>query len=543
MKFQKLVKLLKKDSSKLIIAVFLIYFIPRIVSLGWDMANYDARYWYPRMHRFVEAITEGNLEQTYQKYHPGVTLMWTSGFSNHLLETIGNKFLHTEIRYNSLYFPYIHLASKLPLILMISALGALCFHLIRKATNKNFALIFSFMLSLEPFFLGVSRFLHLSALTAMFMFASFLCMYTFLEEYKNNKRKNHYFVLSSVFLGLATLTKIDGGIMGIANAILIASYIKSFPKKRYFGAITKVSQLIFSHALLSMCIFFVLFPAMWVAPVKYITRIIQEGLGDTAFSSSGADSLLHIKEIYYLEAFVFRSLPTSVLLAYSSWIFIFKKWRQKLPKIHTFLKASLIVFAINLAFFVFPDKTKDRYLINFYPYLLLLATYTFYCLLQKADKHTKTVLVGLLTAIYALTLYRYHPTYSFYYSDLLGGQSGVGGLGLKTVQRGEFYPLAALFLNDLQAEEEHYKNVIVLRREQHPSFKWFYLGDSWTNSKFMPDEEDKANFIVTQSDCLDQIPDTCKLIKTFGVKPPLEFTQLWIYDCGESIGNTVKFKN
>ena len=58
------------------VAVFLLTHLPRLAT---DSVNSDALLWHKRSEAFVTALKAHDFAKTYQKYHPGVTLMWISG--------------------------------------------------------------------------------------------------------------------------------------------------------------------------------------------------------------------------------------------------------------------------------------------------------------------------------------------------------------------------------------------------------------------------------------------------------------------------------
>src|SRR3989338_9487575 len=133
---------------------------------------------------------------------------------------------------------------------------SLIYSSLSKMVDKKFALIFSIVLSLEPFFLGVSRFLHLSALTAMFMFASFAVL---LEHYITKRKDYRYFVFSAILLGLGILTKIDALIVLPINGLCIAFYKFRESISRY-----KIINLIKNgllYLIITAGIFYALFPS------------------------------------------------------------------------------------------------------------------------------------------------------------------------------------------------------------------------------------------------------------------------------------------
>ena len=709
MRFKSLTKFLNTERL-LVLVAFIIFFIPRIVGLGWDITNYDERYWRPRMRNFVEAIEEGSWKETYQKYHPGVTLMWLSGFAEQSFDLVVEKAVGHSLRFQAKWYPWHHFVSKFPLIFCISILGALCFHLIRRFTNTKFALIFTLLLSLEPFFLGTTRFLHLSGLTSMLMFTSFLLMYTHLHVSRHSKlimenpksKKSlrfgalnfvgilsfgfwtfHkwvrrcvcsgaiYFVLSAVLLGLAVLTKMDGAIAGVASIVLLffnIFYSFNPPKALsqvdyqkhsanggsvFFGSYRykiiwknlknhRLWKLFISrsviYGLITFLAFFALWPAMWFDPIGIIRKMISEGIYDTAFSSSGAAMILPWRWLYYFETFFLRSLPTTVILVGLFPLFFFrrlgkrKKWNSNLGNCHSkrqrrislrckkffglrpqsdeeqpstfkyrslrfrrLIKAVLLYLFVVFAFFAFPEKTKDRYLIDFYPPLAVLAAFSLYRILElaaginfsvipkmsfrtwfgigvrnRALKNHENIpfngtqgrqtlnrvqgggivqwfILGLLASFYLLTIYRYHPVYSFYYNDIIGGAAGIEKLNLPIKHRGEYWAQAAQFINQDSVtryldEPTGNLNTVVPNREQVPSFKDYFKGKTYADSKFMPDGY-HAHYIAMRKEYLDQVPETCELIATFGPRAPWQYDQLYIFSCGRTVDNNYKFKN
>ena len=306
---------LKKHFSKLYIAIFLIFFIPRVVGLGSDIANFDSSYWYPRMDEFTKNLIRGDYKETYQKYHPGVTMLWTSGTSKYLFEKSFETFLGFNPRYMPHQFPRMHFVTKFPLVFIISLIGVAFFDLLSKLFNRRFAILFSVILSLEPFFLGVSRFLHLSALTSVLMFLSYVIIYWYYQDPIKNrfhlgKKTYNPFYLSAVVLGLGVLTKIDAIIAGPVIAVLILSKEFQISDRNMNKWFKKSLFMGLSYLSLVALTFYVLFPAMWVAPKWVIEKIIHDGIQNTAFSSTGADSLSGIKYLFYPEMVFFRSLPT-----------------------------------------------------------------------------------------------------------------------------------------------------------------------------------------------------------------------------------------
>jgi hypothetical protein len=525
--------LLSRFVKPVYVLVFLIFFIPRVISLGSDISNYDASYWYPRMDRFTPNLIKGEYRDTYQQYHPGVVLMLTSGTTKYAFEQLYEWKFHFNPRYIPHQFVKLQIASILPLVTIISTLGLLMFFYMKNIVNTRFALIFALVLSLEPFFLGVSKFLHLSALTSMFMFASFLTLYYY--YFKDSKSK-FLFYLSAVLLGLGILTKIDAAIVGPVNISLI--FLNEYRKLH----IKKVILNIFIYSLTIGFVFYILFPAMWVAPYWVIHKILTEGINDTAFDSSGGGSYTGIKSLYYFETFFFRSIPTSVFAFIFGLLFLFLNRKKYSVSENKFFYWTLVYLIFNLVILTIPDKTKDRYLINLYPPMLFISSIALYEVVRLKNKAVKYLILAATTFVYLFALYRYYPVYSFYYTELIGGPSGITKLGLDIKNRGEYYAQAAQYINKTDPNPEE-SSAVVVHREQQRTLGPFYYGKLYTNPGLLPDNTN-VDYLISRPDMNYLIPpDKCELEKTFGPKDPFGYQEIFLYKCKDFNNKYGQFRN
>ena len=550
---------------KMLIFVFLIFFIPRIIGLGPDMSNYDASYWYPRMDNFSKHILRAEYKETYQKYHPGVILLWTSGTSKYAFEKTFETVFGYSPRFMPNHFSKLNFVAIFPLVFIISLLGTFMYYMLSKIINTRYALIFAIVLSLEPFFLGVSRFLHLSALTSMFMFTSFLCVYYYYFKEKTNK---WLLYISSVLLGLGVLTKIDAiiALPVIFTVILMYEFLllakpnfSSFKIKSNFKDYIKVIfsknyllntfTTLFIYGLLLFMTFYLLFPSMWVAPFWTIDKIISEGIQDTAFSSSGAQTVTGIKYLFYPETILFRSLPTFSLGILGGVIILIYSFFNKKSKLNSTQKGflSLVLFFIifNILILSIPDKIKDRYLINLYPPLAVFSALFLYYAYESKSKLIKYGVIFCFVFTYILTIFRYHPVYSYYYSDLIGGPSGYAKLGLDIKNRGEFYAQVANHINKTD-DNPYVRNVILADREKTKTFAQFFFGKTYTNPRYLQKGE-FADYIITtpnyEKEVSQKLQDKCNFEKSFGPKNPFGYSVIQLYKCDNVTKEYKDFRN
>ena len=326
----------------------------------------------------------------------------------------------------------------------------------------------------------------------------------------------------------------DGILAGIASILLLGFYsFRSFSDLRNFEIWKSVILKSLAYGAIAFLTFFVLFPAMWFGPVEIIRRMVEEGIYRTAFSSTGAAMLVPFRHLYYFEAFFLRSLPTTVALVVLFPLF----WRTKGEEnLKSFGRANLLFLLVNWFILSIPGKTKDRYLVNFSPSLAVLASFSLYHLLAGLKKIPRRLILGLVLSFYALTIYRYHPAYSFYWNDIIGGQRSLQKLDLPLIKRGEYFAQAALFLNEY-GEDPCNKNAVVFNKGQLNSFRWYFFGKTFSGPRLMPDGY-HAHYFVCTREFRDQAPKSCRLVKTFGVRAPMPYEHIFVYDCGRTIDNT-----
>ena len=399
------------------------------------------------------------------------------------------------------------------------------------------------MLSLEPFFLGISKFLHLSGLGGMLSYTSFLYCYYYYYLRQQKKAKEYLFYVSAIMAGLGILTKIDSALAIAFNGIIIF-YFEIIQAKHLKGGLIFSVKKLGVFAGISFFVFSILFPSMWVAPFWTIRKIIQDGILETAFDSGGEDTISGIKKLFYPEFIFLRNLPTTVVLMLTGFVLSFIHTKRKKPNEMTkfILIGGTIYTLFNIILLSIPDKSKDRYITNFYPGLLVLSAYGFYYFYNLNNK-VKYVLLFITIFFYTMTLYRYYPAYSYYFTDFLGGPAGIEKTGrLRLKNRGEFYAQAAQYINKTDSNAVE-KNAITDSREQIRTFQPFFYGTTYTNPKFMPDNA-YADYIVTRPEHEYLIPkDKCELLKTFGPKAPLRYDTIKLYACKGIDNKYTEFRN
>lgn len=422
--------------NKILTILVLTFFISlRVFGLGTDISNSDAARWHRRSESFLSAIKQGNFSATYQKYHPGVTLMWINSLVkqtafSYQLKTAGEP----KSLENADYYPIIHGISKGVLVLVLGALLLFQIKYISILFDKKTALIYAFLMAVEPYLIGINRWFHLTSLEIFLVFTSLLALLVWSKE-KSSKT----LVFSSILFGLAVLTKTSALIL---LPILLFVFIKD-KKWKELG--------IFS--LISVITFYILFPAMWVESIQVVQKILGSLLGAVSEDVRTDLILPLLVPFYYVIILAFRSSPITFIL------FIVALWKLRNSKDFNIHILLFSIFSYYI-FLTLASQKIDRYIISFIPFILLLVAST---------RFPKIVYIIPLVFL-AYVVLTYYPVYSAYYSPLFGGTKQALKLGLYD-NSGEYLSQVATYLN----EKGRDKNVYV--PDNIESFSYYYKGN------------------------------------------------------------------
>jgi hypothetical protein len=278
------------------------------------------------------------------------------------------------------------------------------------------------LLSLEPFFLGNSRLLHLDILLSLFLFNGLLVTYL---AYK--QKTWYYFVLSGFFMSLSFLTK-SIGIGGILFALGFSFY-RIILEKDYKIMFQKLFLLFVSFFIST----FMFFPALWVAPVETILSIFDEaarvgvrkGHGQIFFGQYTRDPGV----LFYLFVFVIKASPFILFGALANLVLSIRDFSLKKNMRSTSLEFFLLVFYVGyLVVMILPTKKLDRYMLPIFPVLALYAVNGYYVLFDylksknlkiSISKYIGSVVV-LFTLFLVVPLVTVFPYYFTYTSPLVG---------------------------------------------------------------------------------------------------------------------------
>lgn len=391
-----------------LIAIFLLTRIPR---LNNDIISTDAVYWHGRTEEFIKAIQTKNFVQTYQKYHPGVTLMWIMAISTYASSLFTGSTIQEIISNPVIY----HYYAKIGMVLWQLGISILLLTLLSKIFGKTKAFLIVLLFTIEPFFIGNSRLLHHDVQISLYLLTAFALAYLYLKENKISK-----LVLASLFLALAVLSKtlFLGAVLYMLGTLVLYRLLN---KQIKFG-VKDITILLTVFA----AFYVLLFPAMWVAPVEIITRIFEESF--YAGAEAGHKQIFFGEltrdpgPLFYIVLFGLKlSLVTLVgfiLYFLGKIINLIKNKSLKFDSqnIPFELFAGLFYLGYFLVLTYFSKKV-DRYIVPFIPYICLVAVLGWYQFKGKIA-YIFVILFASFSIIYPLI--KVFPHYLVYNNPVFG---------------------------------------------------------------------------------------------------------------------------
>lgn len=474
----------------------------------------DERKWLARSANFYQAITHGDLIDTFQREHPGVTVMWagTLGFlqayPEYARQAPGQfeweeEDLENWLHRNSDRAPLdLLVAGRRWVSLAIALAITLGFFPLRKLFDPPLAFVLSLFVAWSPFYIALSRQLHPDGLLASLLYLSLLGFLAWL--YAGGARR--YLILSGVALGLAGLTKTPAAFLAPTAAILVA--LEWLRRRRGDDAERRGSLWpgLLLWGVIAAATFVLLWPAMWVAPLTTLQRIVAEM---TSYVEGHSNPNYFMGEvtrdpgpIFYPIAWLFRTTPAVLIGLIAALVFLLKKrWPFERAAARRTV-GGLILFALIFAIgMTLGAKKFDRYVLPSFLALDVVAGLGWASLVgaalswwgrrhgrdtepgqEQAERRSALVALialmigaGLLHGLFAIRTYPYYLTY---YNPLTGGSRMAERVLF--VGWGEGLEQAAAWLNQ-QEDGDHLRAVswyqdgplsYYLKSEQPPLSYW-----------------------------------------------------------------------
>jgi 4-amino-4-deoxy-L-arabinose transferase-like glycosyltransferase len=474
----------------LLIGLFVAAWLPRVLALD-TVVTIDERKWLARAANFYQALSTDNLAATFQREHPGVTVMWAGMLGllqrfptypqvapgqfawdrEHLEAWLIQNTTHTPLELLTAGRWWITLLITLTIVLSYFPLRRLWQ---RKAEENDgltngvgLAFWGALYLAWSPFFLALSRQLHPDGLAASFIVLALLLFLAWL--YRGQQWR--YLIASGVVMGLAWLTKTPAIFLVPTGALLVGWQMwqsRKLNRRLLIGYVF--------WGVLATLTFLLLWPAMWLDPLGTLQRMsVEMGVYVERHTSTNyfwgqptADPGL----LFYPVAFLWRTTPVTVIGLLAAAVY---GWRQRSLFAQPHLRQSagaLCLFALVLGIGMSIGAKKfDRYMLPSLLALDLVGLLGWLCLVQSITERVKAVrtvinqspnhpitqspshlvTLSLIFLLHGVPGFLHYPYYLTYFNPLFGGSYTAPQLLF--VGWGEGLEAAAQWLNE-QPEAE-----------------------------------------------------------------------------------------
>lgn len=434
---------------------------PRWVALNRFVTT-DEILWLNRSGNFYSALVHHDYLATFQKGHPGVTVMW-AGLAGYL--HVYPEYSNNEIGLNTLArldpnLPLLILVTGRRIMILLNLLSLiLCFLFARHLFGVLPAMVGFLIIAFDPFHIALTRVLHLDGLLANLMLLSLI---SFLAHLKNHGKAA--LAVSAVAAGLAWLTKSPG--LFLIPLFFILAFIDMLYMKTISNEVSwRKSILHYTRTLIiwsaiAVVVFCLLWPAMWMDPVGSVSKVLRDA-SEYAISGHASPEFFNGKiyldgEIsdpgFYPTNFLWRTTPVT-LFGLLGVVILLKQTqlhdRRRWPAV------VLILFALGFGVLMSLGQKKfDRYILPSIVSLDLAAGVGLVWLAGWLGKFSRekwrsfstgVILAGFIAFQAGMACITF-PYYLSFYNPLLGGSQQAPKV--MQIGWGEGLDQAARYLNN-----------------------------------------------------------------------------------------------
>ena len=508
----------------------------------------DETKWICRGINFHTALSRGDLKGTYQSEHPGVVTMWISTLAVPLsqagewadlcAQTGGDKLTRVEDHAALARLPSLIFQAR-QLLALVTWLGIVgMWWLTRRLFDEQTALLSAVFIGLDPFYLALSRVLHLDGLLTTFMTLSVLSLLVYLK----GGHQRRYLALSTVAGGLAMANKSPALFLGPWTGLLLLGFAWRGPGAQRRERLWEAFKLAVLWGLIALSVVVLLWPALWAGPWSALRQVFGEALS-YAEEPHGQSNFFwgQIRPdpgpAFYPVAWAFRTTPW-VMLGLLLALLRRGSWKKRLlprPTVQSVIIPQSVVLVLGgfallyTAFMTLGAKKFDRYLLPIFPFVDLLAATGWAQIRSMKHAVRSPQLATLLTPLLLVaqfTVLRPSQPYSFsYYNPLLGGAQAAQRILL--VGWGEGMERAAHYLNQKPNAEQFHVNTTHISQ-----FAPFFRGHTSSASELDLAESDYYVFYINT---IQRLREPGVLTRFYGQAEPEKVIRaqgmdyVWIY--------------
>lgn len=424
-------------TALLLLGLFLAAWLPRVWALD-AVVTIDERKWLARSANFYQALSHEEWAATFQREHPGVTVMWAgmAGLLQHFPTYAAvapgqfawdREHLEAWLTQNSNHTPLELLtAGRWWIVLLITLTIVFGYFPLRRLAGATVAFWATLYLAWSPFFIALSRQLHPDGLAAGFIMLALLLFLAWL--YGGQQRR--YLVTSGIVMGLAWLTKTPAIFLVPTGALLLGWQVwqtrgQAVNRRHLLGYV--------GWGIIATLTFVLLWPAMWFDPIGTLRRMSVE-MGVYVERHTTVNYFLGQPVddpglIFYPIAWLWRTTPATVIGLIAAAVY---GWRRRFHFAQPTIRqtaGALLLFALLLALGMSIGAKKfDRYMLPSLLALDIVALLGWLCLLEPIANRlfnrpspNPPITLSFILLLHALPGFLHYPYYLTYFNPLVGG--------------------------------------------------------------------------------------------------------------------------
>ena len=453
----KLSKIGKEIGLALVIVIAML--LPRIFELD-KFVTTDETIWLMRSSNYYYALGQRDFENIGEgRADGGVVTMWV-GTAALLVEypqyrSYGQGYFENFLVFNRFidekgFDPLVILStSRIIMVILLSTVIGLAFHLAKGMIGVYPAVVGFLLISIDPWYLALSRISHLDAPQATFQFASLLAFISFMYFGK----KPSMLAISGLLGGVAALSKLPALISGLAFAFVSArEYLQDVildkPKKalEYFSVSRKYGKMFAVWIIFFFLAIALFYPYAWVMP-GILLQNMANNLVHHANNLETMVSAMNIESVdndftlplnyytRYLRGYLWHTTPVILLgLAASIFAYLFRMRLFKDQIVRKLVGAIFWFVAIYTVVMTIPPKSSPRYYLPVHLCLDLIAGMGLVTLSLELSSRLKLKreklfsygFAAIFLGVQLVGVSATSPYYFTYYNPLLGGSKTAG---------------------------------------------------------------------------------------------------------------------
>jgi hypothetical protein len=505
----------------------------------------------------TQALINGDWPQTANDTYPGVTMMWLEAAQvgiAHIWPGLG--LTDTNGLSNSDADLFAALPQRRLVLALANTLLILAgFWLIRCLFNYFIAVSATILIALDPFLLTQSRVYRTEGITVGLMLLSLLL----LLYYTHGQQQRRWLLTSAILAALAALTKLTSLYL-LPFTVLVLFFWPLLPTKADAPplAVSRLSQFFISARLRRLLVdilvwsltllvaFFLLWPALWVAPVQTLSTLYNHLLltaGDVGvvwyqgrFFYQGQILEADPGISFYLWSLAYRTTPL-LWLGFLGGILILltritrfgqisnPEYQNLTDQLNKLSPPILVMLTYAVSYFglmSWGDSKVDRYLLPIFPALSIIAAVGFWLVTQTIagwfwppSKWYWLNWAGsiILMAGSVWSIWPHHPYYYTYWNPWLGG--GESAVKRLPVGVGEGIDAIIDYLNELpQAAQLSFAGIGL-----HEGCRFTFVGSCLKPDQFLASDYFMVSVAARQRRQplanLDMIIPDAQLVQTY----------------------------